>query len=214
MPNNPARRRVGFVKAASFGKASKAYVGAQVAVTEQRILQQQQNSSPTTVEQQSMPAGLVMYWPALLSNVPTGWLLCDGAVVNIDDYPALFQALGTVYGGDGVTTFGLPDSVDRFIRSPAAATDPGATGGSTQHKHAAGTLAAAAASAGAITLTKTTAAVQSGVGTTVVTDVTAAQGTHTHTLSGATADAEDAAASTTPEDIYPPFIEFAAIIKT
>lgn len=42
-------------------------------------------------------------------RVPDGWLACDGSEVNIADYPSLFELLGTTYGGDGVTTFVLPD---------------------------------------------------------------------------------------------------------
>ena len=41
--------------------------------------------------------------------VPTGWGLCDGSALNIADNPNLFDAIGTNYGGDGVTTFKLPD---------------------------------------------------------------------------------------------------------
>lgn len=40
---------------------------------------------------------------------PTGWLFCDGRLLPIAQYNALFSLLGTTYGGDGVTTFGLPD---------------------------------------------------------------------------------------------------------
>jgi len=38
-----------------------------------------------------------------------GWLICDGSLVAIADYSILFQLIGTTYGGDGQTTFGLPD---------------------------------------------------------------------------------------------------------
>ncbi|HET6434167.1 MAG TPA: tail fiber protein [Xanthomonadaceae bacterium] len=40
---------------------------------------------------------------------PVGWLDCDGRVLSIAENDALFALLGTTYGGDGVTTFGLPD---------------------------------------------------------------------------------------------------------
>lgn len=45
--------------------------------------------------------------------VPPGWLLMYGQVVAIADYPRLFGVLGTRYGGDGVATFGIPDSRGR-----------------------------------------------------------------------------------------------------
>jgi len=40
---------------------------------------------------------------------PVGWALCQGQVLPISEYSALFQLLGTTYGGDGVSNFGLPD---------------------------------------------------------------------------------------------------------
>lgn len=43
------------------------------------------------------------------SHAPDGWALCDGQLLPIDQNQALFALLGTVYGGDGETTFGLPD---------------------------------------------------------------------------------------------------------
>jgi microcystin-dependent protein len=41
--------------------------------------------------------------------VPKGWALCDGQLLNINQNTALFSLLGTYFGGDGRTTFGLPD---------------------------------------------------------------------------------------------------------
>lgn len=38
-----------------------------------------------------------------------GWLFADGSVLKIADYLDLFEAIGATYGGDGITTFGLPD---------------------------------------------------------------------------------------------------------
>jgi len=40
---------------------------------------------------------------------PLGWAFCDGELLSISENDALFTLLGTTYGGDGVTTFGLPD---------------------------------------------------------------------------------------------------------
>lgn len=39
---------------------------------------------------------------------PRGWALCDGTLLSISQYQALFSILGTTYGGDGRTTFALP----------------------------------------------------------------------------------------------------------
>ncbi len=40
---------------------------------------------------------------------PRGWALCDGQLLPISQNSALFSILGTTYGGDGRTTFALPD---------------------------------------------------------------------------------------------------------
>ena len=40
---------------------------------------------------------------------PAGWLLCEGQLLPISQYDTLFALIGTTYGGDGQTTFALPD---------------------------------------------------------------------------------------------------------
>jgi len=40
---------------------------------------------------------------------PQGWALCNGQLLAVAQYSALFSLLGDVYGGDGRVTFGLPD---------------------------------------------------------------------------------------------------------
>jgi microcystin-dependent protein len=47
--------------------------------------------------------------------IPQNWQLCDGSLLSIRAYPALFSLLGVTYGGDGKTTFGLPDLRDRAV---------------------------------------------------------------------------------------------------
>lgn len=46
---------------------------------------------------------------------PRGWAKCEGQLLAISQYNALFSLLGTMYGGDGRTTFGLPDLRGRSI---------------------------------------------------------------------------------------------------
>ncbi len=41
--------------------------------------------------------------------VPKGWMLCDGTTLPISQYTAVFALVGTTYGGDGQTTFALPN---------------------------------------------------------------------------------------------------------
>lgn len=54
------------------------------------------------------PIGSIIYWPSQL--IPTGYLLCDGREVAINDYPELYAAIGNI-GGDDVDAgyFRLPD---------------------------------------------------------------------------------------------------------
>jgi microcystin-dependent protein len=40
---------------------------------------------------------------------PAGWMFCDGQLLPISENEVLFQLIGTTYGGDGETTFALPD---------------------------------------------------------------------------------------------------------
>jgi len=40
---------------------------------------------------------------------PEGWALCNGQLLSIAEYSVVFDLIGTTYGGDGITTFALPD---------------------------------------------------------------------------------------------------------
>lgn len=68
----------------------------------------------TPVDQASL-AGQVAFYG--MSSAPTGWLKANGAAVSRTTYAALFAAIGTTYGGgDGSTTFNLPDLRGEFPR--------------------------------------------------------------------------------------------------
>lgn len=54
---------------------------------------------------------------------PRGWALCDGQLLPISSNSALFSILGTTYGGDGKSTFALPDLRGRVAMQPG--TGPG-----------------------------------------------------------------------------------------
>lgn len=45
---------------------------------------------------------------------PRSWAFCDGQLLGVSQNDALFSLLGTIYGGDGRTTFGLPDMRGRI----------------------------------------------------------------------------------------------------
>lgn len=40
---------------------------------------------------------------------PQGWMTCEGQLLKVSQYSALFSLLGATFGGDGMTTFGLPN---------------------------------------------------------------------------------------------------------
>ena len=43
------------------------------------------------------------------ARIPSGWFACDGGLLPISQYEVLYTLLGTTYGGDGVSTFAVPD---------------------------------------------------------------------------------------------------------
>ncbi|GAA3876980.1 tail fiber protein [Leifsonia kafniensis] len=45
---------------------------------------------------------------------PAGWMFCEGQLIPISENETLFQLVGTTYGGDGESTFALPDFRGRF----------------------------------------------------------------------------------------------------
>lgn len=66
---------------------------------------------------------------------PSGWLMCDGAIVNRAVYAALFAVIGTSYGaGDGVTTFGLPNLSGAFPMGANGTYPRGSEGGTTEEQ--------------------------------------------------------------------------------
>src|SRR5690606_27114112 len=60
---------------------------------------------------------------------PQGWALCNGQLLSIAEYEPLFALLGTTYGGDGQTTFGLPDLQGRVPVHPSPQLVRGSKGG-------------------------------------------------------------------------------------
>ncbi|MDP4190361.1 MAG: tail fiber protein [Bacteroidota bacterium] len=49
---------------------------------------------------------------------PRGWAMCNGQILPIAQYTALFSLLGTIYGGDGKSTFALPFLTGNFVMHP------------------------------------------------------------------------------------------------
>jgi microcystin-dependent protein len=71
----------------------------------------------------TMPVGAMIDFAG--PNAPVGWLLADGTLVSIATYPALFAVIGTRFGGDGTTNFGLPDTRARATVGVGASKDQG-----------------------------------------------------------------------------------------
>lgn len=138
----------------------------------------------------NVPVGGIVPYTGAFADIPTNWHLCDG-------------------------TGGTVDLTARFILGTNTEADVGDTGGTAQHKHAAGTLAADAASAGTpagtvnTTVANDTAVTGAGARVTAATFAGAPMTPHTHTISGKTADAEDGGGLTA--DVLPPWFKLAFI---
>ena len=68
---------------------------------------------------------LGMVIPFAGNFAPRGWALCEGQLLAVSSNSALFSILGTIYGGDGRTTFALPDLRGRIALQHG--TGPGLT---------------------------------------------------------------------------------------
>lgn len=53
------------------------------------------------------------------SQIPKGWVPCNGKQLAVGFYEALSKVIGNAYGGDGVSSFGVPDLAGRMIRGRA-----------------------------------------------------------------------------------------------
>jgi microcystin-dependent protein len=62
-----------------------------------------------------MEAFIGTIMPVGFNFAPRGWALCNGAVLSIAQNSALFALIGTTYGGNGTTTFALPDLRGRTL---------------------------------------------------------------------------------------------------
>jgi len=89
---------------------------------------------------QGVNTGIIMPWSD--SSIPSGFLECDGSNVSRTTYADLFAVIGTTYGsGDGSTTFGLPDLVDKCCQNESP-NKTFATSGGANTTPTSGTIAA------------------------------------------------------------------------
>lgn len=67
------------------------------------------------------------------ATVPSGWAKCNGQLLNIAEYEKLFNLLGTTYGGDGTTTFALPNLQGKTMIHNSVTYAIGQVGGETEN---------------------------------------------------------------------------------
>src|SRR5687768_9916527 len=65
--------------------------------------------------------------------VPSGWALCDGQLLPVAQNEELFSIIGTMFGGDGIEDFGLPDFRGRVPMHVGNGFALGDMGGAEQH---------------------------------------------------------------------------------
>lgn len=62
------------------------------------------------------PIGSVTAFAGPPEKIPPGWMVCDGRKLSVNQYPDLFEGIGTSWGGDGAPNFYLPDLRGQFLR--------------------------------------------------------------------------------------------------
>ena len=65
---------------------------------------------------ETVPVGTIVAWSAGADSVPANWMLCDGKVLRVKQYPELYSVIGPTWGAPSKTKFNLPDLRGRFIR--------------------------------------------------------------------------------------------------
>jgi microcystin-dependent protein len=68
-----------------------------------------------------------------LNFAPRGWAFCDGQIMSINQNQSLYSLLGTTYGGDGRSSFGLPDMRGRVAIGSSTQYREGSKGGQETH---------------------------------------------------------------------------------
>ncbi|MDY6949181.1 MAG: tail fiber protein [Pseudomonadota bacterium] len=71
--------------------------------------------------------GQIILWP--VPWVPAGWALCDGRLLEVGQYQALYSLIGNLYGGTAPNTFALPDLRNKFVLPTQVMNYPGQQGG-------------------------------------------------------------------------------------
>lgn len=61
------------------------------------------------------PVGTIKFTAVFIGKIDKDYMLCDGRELSVNEYPELFDAIGTQFGGDGVNSFALPNIGGRTI---------------------------------------------------------------------------------------------------
>ena len=62
------------------------------------------------------PIGTIQPYMGDIAKIPSNYMICDGNILNKEEYPGLFEVIGTAWGEPNVNTFNLPDLRGRFLR--------------------------------------------------------------------------------------------------
>jgi len=71
------------------------------------------------------PAGAIIPFAGPTDKIPAGWLLCDGSAYTQVDYPRLFEAIGTYWGGPSPEMFNVPDLRGVSLRGVSGSSNDG-----------------------------------------------------------------------------------------
>jgi len=91
------------------------------------------HSRSTRSQPVAVPPGAIIAYGSTQS-IPVGWLLCNGQDCNVNDYPDLYHAIGTRWGGNGDPFFKVPNLHGLFLRATASREGVGETGGTVTGK--------------------------------------------------------------------------------
>lgn len=107
--NNLVKQEVG--KASNFELINKLFDMDNLTYLE---LRREIKDEITRLKNEICPIGTIQAFA--YNSIPYGWMLCDGHSELIAEYPELYKLIGNTYGGDGTTSFCVPDLRGRFIR--------------------------------------------------------------------------------------------------
>lgn len=160
-----------------------------------------------------IPSGVILLWSGSVSNIPTGWVLCDGTNNTPDLQNRFVVGAGDTYSVDGTggssTTTLISDNLPSHTHTYSGTTDNTSLTGSinkiSETFASNGGTATGVFTKGSATATGTPSSPDSGSVGSVTMDAS-----HTHTYSGTT----DATGSGTAFDNKPPYYALAYIMKT